>query len=195
MKNIAAEIRPAIDLAKLTVAWELLDAREARTLKEIALEKGRLLKEARKAFPRSGPAARGWGEFLTKWKIAEQTARDYMKLAGYVEEIATKFVETPIAIPTYAEAGIVKPKKPSRASLDASVEVEDSDEDIDEVAQDSFATDTSDHQGYLAAYLIRADQAARFAIYRGSVSKDVIAMARRVAEAWMKLVNELEKKQ
>lgn len=189
MKTIAPEIRPAVDLARLRHEYELLDAREARTIGEIRLSKGKILKEARKAFPTRGPNAKGWGELLEEWKVPQQTAWEYMKLAGYVEEFSPSLGETP----TRVEAGITKPK--SRESLPASVEVEDSDEDVEDDEQGSFAADTSDPQSYLAAYLIRADQAARFAIYRGSVSKDVIAMARRVAEAWIKLANELEKKQ
>lgn len=84
-----------------------------------------------------------------------------------------------------------KPKR--RESLDASVEVEDSDEDVDDTEDaDTFGADAGDDDSYLAAYLIRADQAARFAVYKGPVSKDVIAMARRVADAWTKLADDME---
>lgn len=87
-----------------------------------------------------------------------------------------------------------KPVK-RREPPEASVEVEDSDEDIDESEQaPTFGGDASDQESYLAAYLIRADQAARFAVYEGVVSRNVIAMARRVADAWTKLADQMEER-
>lgn len=117
MRPVPAEVRPDIDLVMLRHQWDLACGKEERaekTLAETRLEKGRILVNARKAFPARGPRSRGWGELLAKWKIAEQTARDYMKLAGYVEEVSTNFVETdePRSVPTYAEAGIAKPRAP-----------------------------------------------------------------------------------
>lgn len=52
------------------------------------LELGRKLVEARKAWPARGPNAKGWGEFLRDAGIGEDAARDWMRLAGYVEEIS-----------------------------------------------------------------------------------------------------------
>ncbi len=110
--DLGSEIRPVVDLAKLSAAWEQLDAKEQRTLGEIRLAKGNLLREARKAFPTTGNDG-AWAKHLEKWKIPPQTARDYMKLAGYVESTSTNFVEAePPALPTYAEAGIKKQLAP-----------------------------------------------------------------------------------
>jgi hypothetical protein len=99
VRNPAAEIAPAVDIARLTHEWDALDGREQRTLAEFRVAKGKLLIEARRAFPARGPRAKGWGELLTKWRIAERTARDYMKLAGYVEEneVSASFAEIPRA--------------------------------------------------------------------------------------------------
>lgn len=109
MRDHGAIVQPATDIAKLTLQWELLDAREERTLAEIRVAKGKLLREARGAFPKSGPKARGWGELLAKWKTDDATARRYMALAGYIEEVDSAQSERD-PIPTYAEAGIVKKK-------------------------------------------------------------------------------------
>lgn len=140
--DTVAEVRPSVDLAKLAHQWDSACGREERaekSLGEIRLEKGRILVEARKAFPARGPKAKGWGELLAKWRIAEQTARDYMRLAGYVEEISTKFVETdgPSPIPTYAEAGIVKPPRDPNI-VDAKVTLPDGRESTVEVDISEF---------------------------------------------------------
>jgi hypothetical protein len=85
-----------------------------------------------------------------------------------------------------------KPKK-QRQSPRASVEVSDSDDDdVIDLQGDDEGQENTDDDSQLGAYLIRADQAARFAFYKGSVSKDVIAMARRVADAWTKLADRME---
>lgn len=137
MRDNGAIVESAVDIAKLTHLWEQLDAREQRTLGEIRLAKGRLLVEARHGFPLHGPYARGWGELLAKWKIAEQTARDYMKFAGYVE-VSTKFVATdePRKLPTYAEAGIVRARDLKPRPLDFSPPRHEAVEVIDAVEDD-----------------------------------------------------------
>lgn len=122
MRDHGAIVQPATDIAKLTLQWELLDAREERTLAEIRVAKGKLLVEARKAFPRTGNDG-GWSKLLAKWKVDRDTALRYMKLAGHVESMAAAEDDEPtsgkkseVEIPTYATAGIVKqstPKKPA----------------------------------------------------------------------------------
>lgn len=49
-------------------------------------------------------------------------------------------------------------------------------------------------ENFRAAFLIRADQAMRFATYSGPVTKEITSTARRVAAAWTSLANQLEKK-
>lgn len=110
MRKPAAIVEAAVDLEKLRAQWDLACGAESRaetSLGEARLKKGRLLVEARKAFPARGPKAKGWGELLAKWGIDDETARRYMKLAGYVEDFPQSEGNH---VPTYAEAGIVKPK-------------------------------------------------------------------------------------
>ena len=83
MRPPAAIIAPAIDVARLTHDWEMLAGKEERTLDEFRLSKGKLLVEARKAFPLSGPKARGWGDLLRLWRVDDATALRYMERAGY----------------------------------------------------------------------------------------------------------------
>lgn len=52
--------------------------------------------------------------------------------------------------------------------------------------------DGEDPENYRTAYLLRADQAIRFAAYSGPVTSETIAVARRVAAAWSKLADTLE---
>lgn len=193
MREPIAIVQTASDIAKLTHRWELACGAEERAGKSLAqsrLDKGRILVEARDQFATRGPKAKAWGDLLAKWGIEERTARNYMALAGYVDE---KVSESLSETPTYEKAGITRGAKP-RESLDASVEVSESDEDSTPEDGDEFASNSAaDPQSYLAAYLIRADQAARFAIFKGSASKDVVAMARLVAAAWSRLADQMEK--
>jgi hypothetical protein len=46
---------------------------------------------------------------------------------------------------------------------------------------------------YRGAFLIRADQAKRFASYSGPVTGEIVAMARQVAAVWNELAEKLEK--
>jgi hypothetical protein len=81
--------------------------------------------------------------------------------------------------------------------LPASTTISYEEVDDDEPEEDDgfgSADPADDPVGYLAAYLIRADQAVRFAFYKGPATKEVIAMARHVADAWAKLVSQLENK-
>lgn len=79
----------------------------------LRLELGRALVEVRKQWPARGPKAKGWGEFLEREGIEERTARNYMELAGYADEISeTHADDSETQVPTYADAGIDKrPRK------------------------------------------------------------------------------------
>lgn len=128
-RPVSAEVQAAVDLVKLRDEWERACGREDRaekSLAEVRLEKGRILVEARKAFPARGPNARGWGELLARWRIPQQTAWEYMRLAGYVEEreeISPSVGE--IDIPTREEAGIAKPKAKPEPKTQPEPEIED----------------------------------------------------------------------
>jgi hypothetical protein len=180
LKPVPAIVQQSVDLNKLTRAWESACGQETRaekTLAEVRLEKGRLLVEARKAFPARGPKAKGWGELLERWGLNQQTAWKYMALAGYVaDRISPQESEI---VPTYAEAGIVRrPTTPRRG--EEVVETYDDEDDEPDTSR--------------AAYLIRADQAMRFAVCAGSVDKEMIRIARQCAQLWSKLANEMEKR-
>lgn len=110
---VASEIRPAIDLASLDRKWTALQDEEARTLAEIRIEKGKLLIQARKAFPEHGSRhSKGWLGQLEKWKITESTAQRYMKFAGYAETTTPTMTGVKGKSPTYIDAGITKPTEP-----------------------------------------------------------------------------------
>lgn len=116
---------PVVDLARLTreiqvASIGLQDAernvdeaeKKATNAREIAaqrrLDLGRLLVEARKAWPARGPKAKGWGEFLVTVGIDQDAALRYMALAGYVQEISRTGDGVRETVPTYADAGIDK---------------------------------------------------------------------------------------
>lgn len=88
----------------------VVKAKTARKSKASAdherLELGRLLMQARKAWPERGPKAKGWGEFLAKMGIEEQSARNYMQLAGYVN--ISKPDESGLEIPSRREIARAK---------------------------------------------------------------------------------------
>ncbi len=95
MKSIPAIVEPAFDAdlvaeqvivaladlrnidSKITrVRGQLDDAMGAAKARRFDL--GRWLSKAREAWPERGPNAKGWGEFCTRVKIAESTARMYI---------------------------------------------------------------------------------------------------------------------
>jgi hypothetical protein len=53
--------------------------------------------------------------------------------------------------------------------------------------------DEIDPENYCKAFLIRADQAALFAVYSGEVSQEVIEAAEAAASAWQNLVGQLRR--
>lgn len=133
MRDLGSEVQPAVSLATLRNRWEMLDAKEQRTLAEIRLEKGRILVEARKAWAPRGPSrvdGMTWSEWLALPGIRLTTDRalDYMKYAGYVE-VSGNFPETsPAELPTYAEAGIKTAPPPTEDAIDDEVEILDTED-------------------------------------------------------------------
>lgn len=105
MRDPVAEVRPAVDVDALArsvrqkhVALQDAERAEKRTAEQaeqareaagrLRLDLGRSLIQARKGWPARGPKAKGWGDFLREQGIGEQSAREWMRLAGYVEEIS-----------------------------------------------------------------------------------------------------------
>lgn len=53
--------------------------------------------------------------------------------------------------------------------------------------------DGEDPQNYRTAFLLRVDQAKKFAVYSGPIRKDLAVAARQVAAVWEKLAQQMEK--
>lgn len=110
-----AIVAPEITEAEVVNRWDMATEREGRaekTLAETRLEKGRILVQARTLYPAKGRTDGGWSKLLAKLRCPEQTARDYMKLAGYTDALPKDSHEVRgNTVPTYAEAGIVKDQR------------------------------------------------------------------------------------
>lgn len=133
MRDVAAIVAPSVDVDRIgreihAAQIALQDAeRQADAAEKSAsqkreeaaqrrLELGRLLCDARKAWPSRGPNAKGWGEFLLKVGIEQEAARRMMALSGYVEEISLSRTDERETVPTYAEVGI--DKRPRKADVE-----------------------------------------------------------------------------
>ena len=87
-----AAVRSAVSALRDAEAQEtkadqrLSAARADAERRRLAL--GKALLAARKAWPASGPNARGWGEFLAREGIEERSAQRYMLAAGATEQEA-----------------------------------------------------------------------------------------------------------
>ena len=66
--------------------------------------------------------------------------------------------------------------------------------EADDWSEETEPNIEEDSENYRTAYLIRVDQARRFAVYSGPISADIIAGARQVAAAWAALADELERR-
>jgi hypothetical protein len=64
---------------------------------------------------------------------------------------------------------------------------EEPDDDDDDIERDV------EPENYRGAFLIRADQAKRFATYSGPVTTEIIEMARQVSAAWGNLATSMER--
>ncbi len=71
-------------------------------------------------------------------------------------------------------------------SSDGPTDVENVDKSDDESIEAEI-----DPEGRRAAFLMRADQAARFAVYSGPVDREIAEMARATASAWEGLAQKL----
>jgi len=129
MRDLGAIVMPAIDIAQIAervrsahTALLAAEAAQAAAAKKVEsareeaarrrLELGRVLIDARKAWPARGPRAKGWGDFLREQGIDDEAARRWMALAGYVAEQVSLSSgderEILARVPTFAEVGIDK---------------------------------------------------------------------------------------
>jgi len=60
-----------------------------------------------------------------------------------------------------------------------------------ETDEGSVEDEIEDPQNYRTAFLLRADQAVRFAVYSGPITKEIVAAADAVAATWQKLAQKL----
>lgn len=134
-----AKVDVAGEVSDAKLSWKRLDGMEtaARELPGERLVMGRRLVSLRRHWPTSGPKAKGWGDALKKIGIPERTARDYMALAGYVDEqseIPASLAEisgaeivdrdiTSEKIPTHAE--VKKAKADKKAKIDGAKQTHD----------------------------------------------------------------------
>lgn len=159
-RDSIVETRPAVDITEVKsrahrTLVALQDAERAesaaaehheRKREEAArrrLEMGRVLVEARKAWPARGPKAKGWGEFLANLGITTDTALNWMKLAGHVEDISRTEADFR-EIPTLAEAGI-KPKTIAQSAIEGA-RLKHEVEDAAKIANRPWANDPIDDE-------------------------------------------------
>ena len=130
MKPIAEQIEliasPEMALAR-KLAGDLREAEEQVGKHEHRLEKarttrdekrkqlGKALVQLRPNWPARGPRAKGWGDFLESISVDDSTARRYMELAGYVEQVSLTDGDVSENLPTYAQLGLDnRPRKTDR---------------------------------------------------------------------------------
>lgn len=87
-RQIAAAISAQADAERAAEKHEKLATTAREAAKGRRLEIGGLLLEARKVWPERGPNAKGWGEFLTRVGLQQQTAHRYMQEAADPEGYA-----------------------------------------------------------------------------------------------------------
>jgi ParB family chromosome partitioning protein len=110
-------VAPAVDVDRIAaeIACEIerheVGVRESQ--RRHAVRVGRLLLEARPAWPARGPRAKGWGEFLERVGVPQPTASAWMKLAESVPEFSLESSENS---PTYRGAGLER--RPLRSEVE-----------------------------------------------------------------------------
>lgn len=111
MNRIEAATRVAIDAVRAAEGRIVKLNGELATVTETArarrLELGKLLVQARGAWPERGPRAKGWGEYLVRLQIDQQRAWEFMRYAGYVGEVSPNVGEISEGLPTLHEAGVI----------------------------------------------------------------------------------------
>jgi len=83
------------------------ETRASETAQRRRVELGEQLLRARRLWPRSGPKAKGWGDFIAKIGIPQPRAWEALKSAGWVEEQISSGADE-IKAPSLAESGARK---------------------------------------------------------------------------------------
>ncbi len=171
---------PARSLAEIANAWDMLDSKEQRTIAEFRAAKTKLLIEAR-ADPKWGARGDGFVEFVEKrLRVDYATAHRWMVDAGWKPP---------------KQPGAGAKANHSQSENERPTERRDpKEQESDDNHVESDIEEEIDPRHYRSAFLLRADQAARFAAYSGPIDKEVISLARRSADAWSNLARDMEKR-
>lgn len=83
VEEARAAVKAVADADALAAAYDKKLTESREILRARRIELGMLLRKARETLPKRGTAENGWGAFLAALEMAETTAYDYMKLAGW----------------------------------------------------------------------------------------------------------------
>ena len=88
MREVTAIVEQVVDTAKVgrEIHAELIKLQDdERSAGARRIRIGRLLMSVRHMWPRGGRSAKGWGDYVAALGISQDTALDWMQLAGYVD--------------------------------------------------------------------------------------------------------------
>jgi Protein of unknown function (DUF3102) len=136
-------------------------------------------------------------------RLKPRTAQTYMRLANHRDEVEAKAQRTAHLHATIEQALSWIAIPPTPPVMDATLRGMSApaviDIDPDAAAPKAAVSDPGieddlieDPENYRTAYLLRVDQAIRFATYSGPITDEIVAGARAVAAAWTKLAQKME---
>lgn len=131
MRAVAAVVETSHDqlVANVRAAFRAYGEAE-KSFQQRRLELGQALTKLRIAWPKRGPKAKGWGDFLAKEGINEDVALTAMKYAGWVEtHVDEVSLQRQGNLPTLREAGLRG--EPSNESQEPEVTDEEPEVEID----------------------------------------------------------------
>lgn len=182
MASVPAIVRANVDLDKIKHQCKLERDKRDRSIAAFKQNTAKLMIQARAAFNKRGDGFVAFVEEATGESY--KTVAVWMKDAGYIPH------KEPGAGGNHAR----NEHDSSSADPESSSEGESlpDDEEDPETAEDL----SPEHQR--SVFLLRADQALQFAeyftSYQGPITEDVATWARRVADAWIKLARNMERK-
>src|SRR5665213_52237 len=165
---------------------------------EHALACGRLLIEARKSKSIRHGAWLPWLEL--NCFVSPRMAQIYMRLAGQEPRLPSNAKRVADFNLRQAIASISQPRLALKRAVKAKRAVKDDRAQrplpkwpvAEEYEEAGIEDDIEDPENYRTAYLLRVDQATRFASYSGPVTTELITAARQVARTWTKLADAME---
>src|SRR5665213_600793 len=165
---------------------------------EHALACGRLLIEARKSKSIPHGAWLPWLEL--NCFVSARMAQIYMRLARQEPRLPSNAKRVADFNLRQAIASISQPRLALKRAVNAKRAVKDDRAQrplpkwpvAEEYEEAGIEDDIEDPENYRTAYLLRVDQATRFASYSGPVTTELITAARQVARTWTKLADAME---